>query len=230
MREKGGSHLEASFEAKDIMDYSMGGDWKAIRFLCETVPFLGARLVGLHRLGRGACENPKWFTAKAVTVAIASVLLYLHNRDREEFKELEQWDRDNYYHFFVGDRHYRMPKPFEVGAVFGTLPERLWEYGLDRDGDLLAERLKFLLSETLSFNPTPQIIRPMAELYMDKNMFTGRSIVPMRLQRLRPEIIAPARLPRSWVKPPGPAPSASSIWSMVISEHWESTCLPHLIW
>ncbi len=186
VKDKGGTHLEAAYEAKDIMDYSMGGDWPAIRFLCETVPFFGARMVGLHRLGRGAYENPQAFLTKGAMVALASVLLYLNNRDRDEFKELEHWDRDNYYHFFIGDKHFRMPKPFEIGAIFGTLPERLWEYGLDRDGDLLAGRLKFMLTQTFNVG-TPQIITPVLEQWADKSFFTGRSIVPMRLQRLRPE-------------------------------------------
>ncbi|WP_321404013.1 LPD38 domain-containing protein [Maridesulfovibrio sp.] len=187
VKEKGGSHLEAAYEAKDIMDYSMGGDWPAIRFLCETVPFFGARMVGLHRLGRGAYENPQSFLAKGAMVAMASVLLYLNNRDRDEFKELEHWDRDNYYHFFVGDQHFRMPKPFEIGAIFGTLPERLTEYAVDgQDGDLLADRLQFMLTQTFSVG-TPQIITPVLEQWADKSFFTGRSIVPMRLKRLRPE-------------------------------------------
>ncbi|WP_320169922.1 LPD38 domain-containing protein [Maridesulfovibrio sp.] len=116
VKAKGGTHLEAAYEAKDIMDYSMGGDWPAVRFLCETVPFFGARMTGLQRLGRGAYENPQGFLAKGAMVALASVLLYLNNRDREEFKELEHRDRDNYYHFFIGDQHFRMPKPFEIGG------------------------------------------------------------------------------------------------------------------
>ncbi|WP_319759575.1 LPD38 domain-containing protein [Maridesulfovibrio sp.] len=187
VKEKGGTHLEAAYEAKDIMDYSMGGDWPVVRALCETVPFFGARMVGLHRLGRGAYENPQAFLAKGAIVALASVLLYMNNRDREEFKELEQWDRDNYYHFFINDKHFRMPKPFEIGAIFGTLPERLTEYAVDgQDGDLLANRLQFMLTQTFNVG-TPQIITPVLEQWADKSFFTGRSIVPMRLKRLRPE-------------------------------------------
>ncbi|WP_027179815.1 LPD38 domain-containing protein [Maridesulfovibrio bastinii] len=185
--EKGGSHLEASYEAKDIMDYSMGGDWPAIRLLCETVPFFGARLTGLHRLGRAAYENPKAFVMKGALVALASTALYLSNRDKDEFKELEDWDRDNYYHFFTGGEHFRLPKPFEIGAIFGTLPERLAEFALDgQDGELLADRLGFMLTQTFNVD-TPQIVTPLLEQWADKSFFTGRSIVPKRLQRLRPE-------------------------------------------
>ncbi|MBI9110309.1 LPD38 domain-containing protein [Maridesulfovibrio ferrireducens] len=185
VKKKGGTHLEAAYEAKDIMDYSMGGDWLATRFLCETVPFFGARMVGLNRLGRGAYENPSGFMTKGAMVALASVLLYLNNRDREEFKELEHWDRDNYYHFFVEDKHFRMPKPFEIGAIFGTLPERLTEYSLNgKDGDLLRDRLQFMLTQTFSVG-TPQIVTPVLEQWADKSFFTGRAIVPMRLKRLQ---------------------------------------------
>ena len=186
VKKKGGTHLEAAYEAKDIMDYSMGGDWKVMRFMCETIPFFGARMVGLNRLGRGAYENPSGFMAKGALVALGSVLLYLNNRDRDEFKELEHWDRDNYYHFFVDDKHFRLPKPFEIGAIFGTLPERLTEYAVDgQDGDLLRDRLQFMLTQTFSVG-VPQFAAPVLEEWADKSFFTGRAIVPMRLSRLKP--------------------------------------------
>jgi hypothetical protein len=132
------------------MDYSMGGDWPAIRLLCETVPFFGARLTGLHRLGRAAYENSKAFVMKGALVALASTALYLSNRD-------------NYYHFFTGGEHFRLPKPFEIGAIFGTLPERLAEFALDgQDGELLADRLGFILTQTFNVD-TPQIVTPLLE-------------------------------------------------------------------
>ena len=56
---------------------------------------------------------------------LASIALYLAYKDDEDFKEGEQWDRDTYWWFkFPGsDVAFRLPKPFEVGAL-GTMAER----------------------------------------------------------------------------------------------------------
>ena len=187
MRRKGATHLEAAYEAKNIMDYSMRGDWPAIRFLCEVVPFFGARLTGLHRLGRGYLENPRAFLMKGGLVALASTLLYLANRDDEDFQALEDFDRDNYYHFFVDGGHYRLPKPFEVGAIFGTLPERIVEQFVDdkATGALFAERMAYMLTQTFNVG-LPQVAAPFMEEWANKVAFTGRPIVSQRLARLRP--------------------------------------------
>jgi hypothetical protein len=187
MRERGDTHLEAAFEAKKIMDFSQRGDWPAVRFLCEVVPFFGARLVGLHRLGRGFMENPAAFLTKGAAVSMASVALYLANKDREEFKELEQFDRDNYFHFWLDGKHYRLPKPFEVGALFGTIPERITEQFVDKDvqGKLFAERMLYMLNQTFQVG-LPQALGPLAEQVANTSFFTGRPIVSRRLERLNP--------------------------------------------
>jgi len=52
LREEGKNHLEASFQARDLLDFSMQGSWPAFRFLTQTVPFLNARVQGLYKLGR----------------------------------------------------------------------------------------------------------------------------------------------------------------------------------
>ena len=52
MRDKGMSHLEASFQARDLLDFSMQGSWPAFRTVTQVVPFLNARVQGLYKLGR----------------------------------------------------------------------------------------------------------------------------------------------------------------------------------
>lgn len=188
LRKKGATHLEAAYEAKNIMDYSMRGSWPAIRFLCEVVPFFGARMVGLHRMGRGYMENPSSMLWKGGMIALASVMLYLANSDEPEYAELEDFDRDNYYHFWLDGEHYRLPKPFESGALFGTLPERITQQFVDDEatGALFADRLLYMLTQTFNVG-LPQIAAPVMEQWADKVAFTGRPIVGRRLARLRPE-------------------------------------------
>jgi len=187
----GKSKAQAAFEAKDLMDFSMGGDWPAIQFLIQTVPFMGARLQGIHRLGRGVHEHPLAFTMKGALIGMAGLALWFAFKDDERYKDLEEWDKDTYFHWWIGEEHYRLPKPFEVGAIFNTIPERFFEamYSEENDaGKLLLNRFGFMLTETFSMNPIPQAVKPLVESYFNYNTFQERQIVsPYEEQRMAPE-------------------------------------------
>lgn len=166
LRDKGYTHAEAAFAAKNLMDFTMHGEWEVIRLLTETVPFLGARLTGLHRLGQGALEKPFGFAFKGLTIATASIALYALNQlyNKDDWDELEDWDRDSYFHFWIGSEHFRLPKTFEVGFVFGTIPERLAEQMMtDESGKKFVNRIAAGVLEQLSFDPTPQALKPIVE-------------------------------------------------------------------
>src|SRR5690606_25092640 len=130
----GGSKAEAAYQAMDVLNFSRHGEWKAVRLIIELVPFMNARIQGLDRLYRGAKEGTKeWhqfnkaFLIKGALLTAATLALLAANWDKEEYWDLPEHERDTYYHFFVGGAHYRLPKPFEVGAIFSTIPERMFE-------------------------------------------------------------------------------------------------------
>ena len=141
----------------------------ATRLLVGVVPFINARLQGMDVLyrkgfqplsrtvtGRASAierQQALRFAAATFAVAAASVLLYLNYKDDDEFQKREQWDRDNYWWFKIGDNAYRIPKPFEVGAL-GTIAERIVEQVADKNasGKLFADRLKFMLTQTFSMD------------------------------------------------------------------------------
>jgi len=185
----GRSKKQAAFEAKDLMDFSMGGSNGVVQFLIQTVPFMGARLQGLHRLGRGFADDPAGFAMKGMMIGMAGLALWFRFHDDERYKELEEWDKDTYYHFWVGNRHFRIPKPFEVGAIFNTIPERAFEYAYNDANDaekLLMQRFGHMLLETFAFNPIPQVAGPAIESSFNHNFFTGRSIVSPYTARREP--------------------------------------------
>ncbi len=185
---KGKPHAEAAFMARDLMDFSMGGSAPVVRFLTQTVPFLNARLVGLDKLGRAAIEDPRRFAAVTGAVALASLALMAGYSDDEDWKKREDWDRDAYWWFKIGGQAYRIPKPFEVGAI-GTLAERTAElmFNDEMTGKRYMERVSHMLSGTFSFNPVPQAFKPLLDLYANKDSFTGRAIESQADQRLRPQ-------------------------------------------
>jgi hypothetical protein len=173
-----------------------------------VVPFLNARVQGLYKLGRDGVvptgrviyntvtgkpielsdkQKAMQFGTVTGAVVMASMLLYLLHKDDEEFQSREAWDRDNFWWFKLPgmETALRVPKPFEIGA-FGTMAERTLEQIIDQgaEGAQFGESLRRMLGDTFSLNPTPQAIKPLLDLYANKDSFTGAPIETAGMERL----------------------------------------------
>lgn len=188
LRAKGVSHLEASYLARDLMDFSLMGKWEAVRILAQVVPFANARLQGLYKLGRAATEDYRRLGTVLGAVSLASLALLLAYHDDPDWQRREEWDRNNFWWFKIGDVAFHLPKPFELGAV-GTLAERgaEWMFSDEMTGARFAQQLGALVSDQLSMNPTPQLLKPLLDLYANKDSFTDKPIETMGMERLRRE-------------------------------------------
>lgn len=184
-----GSHLDASFAARDLMNFTSLGSSAAVRALAQVLPFFNARLQGMDRLVRGAAADPRRFWAVTGTIAMASALLYLLQSDDEEYKALPGYVRDTYWPVKLGGTWAYIPKPFEVGSL-GTVVERFTELAVS-DGDYMAKDFKDslvgVLVNTLALNPVPQIVRPAGEAWFNYDMFRQQPIDSMAMERLLPE-------------------------------------------
>ena len=204
---KGYNHLEASFYARDLLDFSMQGSWPAFRLLTQVIPFLNARTQGLYKLGRDGI-NPtvrvfyNSITGKPIeqtdkqkaesfgivtgAVCLASLALFFAFKDDEEYKKRDEWDRDNFWWFRLPGMDYalRIPKPFEIGA-FGTLAERTAEQIFDQgaEGKQFEQSLKRMITDTFAVN-LPQFMKPLVDLYANKDSFTGAPIESAGMERL----------------------------------------------
>mgnify|MGYP000435073324 CR=1 FL=1 len=208
LKENGYSHLEASFYARDMLDFSMQGAWPAFRLVTQVVPFLNARVQGLYKLGRDGivptgrviyntatgkpidatdAQKAQQFSVVMGAVTLASLMLYMAFKDDEEFKKREQWDRDNFWWFKLPgmESAIRVPKPFEIGAI-GTMAERVAEQIFDQgaEGKVFEQSMKRMLTDTFAINPIPQMIKPLVDLYANKDSFTGAPIETAGMERL----------------------------------------------
>jgi len=208
LTERGATHLEASFAARDLMNFSASGSSGAIRFVSATVPFFNARVQGLYKLGRDGvvptarvfyntitgkeieqtdAQKAKSFISITGAVALASIALYMANKDDEDFKKREQWDRDAFWWAKIPgtDIAIRVPKPFETGAI-ATLVERTVEQMVDKDVETsrFTDSLSRMVWQTFSMNPVPQFFKPMVDIYANKNPFTNAPIETAGMERL----------------------------------------------
>jgi len=211
MTEKGYSHLEASFAARDLMNFSAQGSSNAIRFVSATVPFFNARLQGLYKIGRDGIlptsrvfyntvtgkemwegkgtdiQKAKAFTAVTGATMLASIALYMANKDDKDFQKREQWDRDAFWWGKIPgtDIAIRCPKPFEIGAL-ATLVERSLEQMIDKGAETkrFTDALSRMVWQTFSMNPVPQFVKPMVDVYANTNPFTGAPIETAGMEKL----------------------------------------------
>ncbi len=181
MRDKGLSHMEATFLAKDLQDYSLQGGWPAIQWLAKVVPYFNARMQGLYKLGRGAQEDPRRFTTILAATTLVSVALWAGQYDDEDWKNREEWDRDLYWWWKIPGTQtaVRIRKPFEIGAMSSIIERGLEQIVDDSvEGKVFVKRLGAILSDNLSIGVMPQILKPLDELRRNKSDFTDRPIDP----------------------------------------------------
>lgn len=180
----GAPFIEAAHEAKDFLDFQMHGDDRFVRTMTKVIPFLNARLQGAYRLGRvGTTKGRRGkLAANLALMATASLALMLWNQQQygDGWDELEDWDKDANWHLMPGTRfHMRIPKPFELGLVGGTLPERAWaalRYQMTdgEQGDRpvqSAESLLHMITGTLAINPIPQGAKPIVEDQANRDFY-----------------------------------------------------------
>ena len=197
------AHFLASYEAKDVCDYSLHGALPQLRMLTQVIPFMNARMQGLYKLGRAAHADPKRFGAVVGAVTLATIGWSLANRNNQDYQSASDWDHDNNWLVPIGKTMYRIPKPFEVGAM-ATIADR--GLRLIMDGLPPTEREKFagrvvsIVGSQLNMNPIPQALSPMVQVAMNKNFFSWANINSEGDMNLSPaqRIGATTTLPAEW--------------------------------
>lgn len=185
---RGENPRHAAYLAREVStDFAMKGDSKALGFMYDTVMFLRPAVVSMDRLARGIAHDPNKgaIAAKAGAIALASVGLYLLNRDDPRYADLPDWDRDANWHFFVGDQHFRYPKIWEIGAM-ASAAERSVEKLMAEDPLGLAKDFARIIANTFSLNLMPQIVAPLKEQATNRNSFTGAPIETPGMENVQP--------------------------------------------
>ena len=125
------SKADAAYEALNLINFNRRGNpqgaaAQTLGILLPLVPFLNARIQGLYRTGTalgGTESNYKATALKGMTLMGMSLGLYAIMSQDEDWEKEPLYRKLNYYIIYAGDKKFLIPKPFEVGAIFSTIPE-----------------------------------------------------------------------------------------------------------
>lgn len=191
LREQGVHPREAAYLGREIStDFAMKGDSQVLGAMYDTVMFLRPAVVSMDRLYRGLAHDPNKgaIAAKAGTIALLSAWLYWQNKDNPRYDELEDWDKDSYWHFFVPvdgkEEHFRYPKIWEVGAM-ASLAERTVAKLNDTEPEY-GKSVGRILKNLFHLNTMPQVAAPLYEQATNRNGFTNAPIETPGMENMQP--------------------------------------------
>ena len=136
----------AGFESRDLtIDFrKMGNSMQGYNMISA---FFNARVQGLVKIAE-AMKNPnrrKTVLMKAaINITMPSLVLWYMNKDSETYKALPQWQKDLFWIIISNEGTekevvWRIPKPFELGWIFGTLPERMLDWIYKEDAEYVKQ-------------------------------------------------------------------------------------------
>lgn len=205
-KEAGKSSAQAAFEAREIStDFAIKGSNKTISGAMATVPFMKAGILGIDKTARrifslngemkvsnalkfknqmGELQSQKIkIYAMGGMIAGATLALWFQNKDDERYKRLTRDEKMMYWNFFVGDKHIKVPRPYDIGFIFSTIPEIIADGIHKEKGADAAKDFAWGVKNMFSMGDISGLFQPILE-HMTNTNWTGSPIVPTRMQNL----------------------------------------------
>lgn len=182
---QGQTPQEAAYRSRDIMDFSRAGT--GIRQANKVVAFLNANIQGKSKLLRAIKANPVGVGARAFaavtvpTIGVFAAQKYLANDEQKRIiDDSPAWLTDSFWLLPVPgtDQVARIPKPFDLAAIFSNAPERALKYVYNND----EEAFDKFISKSLSDMALPAQISgllPFVEGMANYSFFRQGDIIPM---------------------------------------------------
>ena len=198
-KDNGKSRLEAAFQHRDIsLDFARAG--YVGRYINDIVTFHNAGVQSLSKLHRvmttgSHADKAKIMGKLFVGVTLPSILLNALFGDDEMVQQVPQWERDLYWIIPAGDYLIRLPKPHEVGVVFGSAVERSMDQ-MRNDDPRAWEGFKDSLASKMipggfggigDFASSVTALKPFIEAATNHNFFRDTPLVPGYLENIAPE-------------------------------------------
>lgn len=207
-KDKAAIQALAFISREATVDFSVHGSDPAFRKWTLATAFMNPGLQGIARMGRAFRNDPITTLVRSLAFITApSVLLWLKNHDDKRWNDIPRWEKDLFHIVMTGhvtqaewaampqeaqtkfaEDHtiFRIPKTFELGVAFGSLPERLLEAFVDDNPDAFKDLSKSFMN-AFGVNFVPTIAVPVMEQFANRNYFTGHALVSQSAENLLPE-------------------------------------------
>lgn len=196
---------DAAFDGAQIStDYSVTGGMPMLVQFIRTIHFFNAALQSIDRMflefkSKKMGGNVATFMARGVLgVMLPTILLYLFNRQDEAYKKKPVQERTKNWFIPIGKlpngdtEYFKIPRPYDAGHLFGSLPEIMVEYAISRDGEKAVTDFWWIMGNMFSLDPTPSIAMGVTDLYTNKD-WKGSPIVPEHMRDMDPSAQFDAR-------------------------------------
>jgi hypothetical protein len=184
------ARAEGALAARDVtIDFARAGTIS--RQVNQIMAFFNAGTQGFDKLARELRDRPQVVLPRiAAYITIPSIALYLAQRDDPAYQEVPAWQKVMAWVIVDRDRAgnlkhiWRIPKPPELGILFGSIPERILDWIHTRDPHALDAAWDGI--QNLDPVHVPEGFSPLLEWWANKTFFTGRPIVPEGIEKLPP--------------------------------------------
>lgn len=206
---------EAAFASREVtLDFArMGAKMRAYNMLTA---FANAQIQGVDRIVRAFGDRPVNTTLKvAGSITMPSILLWWANQGDKRVEELPPWQKDLFWiiatdkwqpidpadaagkpaHMvrtvngkteFNNGSIWRIPKPFELGVMFGSGVERVLDATIGKNKEAFDHFTKSVVG-VLTPNIFPTAAQPLIEQWANRSSFTDRTLIPADMEKHLPE-------------------------------------------
>ena len=181
---KGMSEMQAMLRTLESMNFSRRGLSPSMQMASVLIPFFNAQIQGLDVLYRAfkgdmpysqQLEIRKKMLARGLMLAAGTIAYAAMMEDDEAYKKAKPEERLG--NWFLptpfSDEPLRIPVPFELGYLFKSLPEAVYNMAAadERNNDITKGMGKLVMQS----NPfsLPQAVKPATEVYLGKSFFGG---------------------------------------------------------
>ncbi|MDA9415713.1 hypothetical protein XH81_12795 [Bradyrhizobium sp. CCBAU 25360] len=176
----------AAYASREVtLDFArIGASMRAYNMITA---FGNAQIQGLDRIGRAFADRPVNTTAKvAGGITLPSVLLWWANHDDPRYQELPHWQKDMFWIVMTKDHVFRIPKPFELGVVFGSGVERILDATVGQNKEAF-DGLGKSIAQVIMPNYIPTAAQPIAEQWANRSSMSDRTLIPADMEKFLPE-------------------------------------------
>lgn len=187
---QGMDERNAAYQAYLLAPFSRRGTGEGLAgetlsWLTPMVPFLNAKMQSLYRVVENEKGDkrslatlglPKQIFLRGLLLTAFSAAAFAWSSGDDRWDE-ETVDRKMMYDIiYMGDKAIYIPRAFEFGSIFGTLPVFALDAIRRQDGSDLAKMVSSVGTSTFFFNPIPPAIQPILNVMFNYDMFRGREL------------------------------------------------------